>query len=132
MVVQNISSSGMKIKIRRNTPVRPSYNETTTTPFEIILITGNIAKCTSCRAKLKEGPNKFLDNADKEFCIRHKEKDHVFLATHGYWKPTFSNKHYHLSVECILGRNPSFKPRDVFGIMNPSPKLVKIIKERVN
>ena len=53
MVVQNISNSGMKIKIRRKTPVRPSYNETTTTPFEIILITGNIAKCTGCRGKLK-------------------------------------------------------------------------------
>ena len=46
MVVQNISNSGMKIKIRRKTPVRPNYNETTTAPFEIIFITVNIAKCT--------------------------------------------------------------------------------------
>ena len=130
MVVQNISNSGMKIKIRRKRPVRPSYNETTTTPSEIIFITGNIAKCTGCRGRLKEGPNKFLDNVDKEFCIRHKEKDHVFLGTHGYWKPTFSNKHYHLAVECILGRNPSFKPRDIIVTMNPSPELVKTIKER--
>ena len=51
MVAQNISNSGMKIKIRRKTPVSPSYNETTTT-FKIILITGNIAKCTGCCGKL--------------------------------------------------------------------------------
>ena len=75
----------------------------TGTTFEVILITRTIAKCTGCCGKLKDGPKKFLDNADKEFCICHKEKDHIFLATHGYWKPTFSNKHYHLSVECVLG-----------------------------
>ena len=104
MVVQNISNSCMKIKIRRKTLVRPTYNETTTTPFEILLIKGNIAKCIGCRGKLKEGSNKFLDNADKEFCTCHKEKDHIFLATHGYWKQTFSNKYYYL-----VGREHTWK-----------------------
>ena len=70
----------------------------------------------------------FLDNADKEFCMHHKEKDDVSLATHGYWKPKLSNKHYHLPVECILGQNPSFKPRDIAVTKNPSPELVKTIK----
>ena len=37
-----------------------------------------------------------------------------------------------LLVECILGRNPSFKPRDIIATMNPSPELVKIIKEQFN
>ena len=128
MVFENISNSGMKIKIRRKTPLSPSYNETTITSYEIILITGN-AKYTSCHGKLNKGPNEFLDNVDKDFCIHHKETDHVFLVTHSYWKPIakcFSNKRYHVTVECILGRNPSFKPKDVIVTMNPSPELGKI------
>ena len=132
MVFENISNSGMKIKIRRKTPVSRSYNETTITSYEIILITGNNAKYTSCDGKLNKGANEFLHNVDKDFCIHHKETDHVFLVTHSYWKPTFSNKRYHVKVECILGRNPSFKPKDVIVTMNPSPELVKTVEERFN
>ena len=132
MVFENISNSGMKIKIRRKTPVSRSYNETTTTSYEIILITGNNAKYTSCHGKLNKGPNEFLDNVDKDFCIHHKETDRAFLVIHSYWEPTFSNKRYHVMVEYILGRNPSFKPKDIIVTMNPSPELVKTIEERFN
>ena len=62
MVFENISNSGMKIKIRRKTPVSRSYNETTTTSYEIVLITGNNAKYTSYHGKLNKGK---LNNVEK-------------------------------------------------------------------
>ena len=102
MVVQNISNSGMKLKIRGKTPVRPSYNEMTATTFEVILIMGTIAKCTGCRGKLKDGPKKVLDNVDRVLYMSQRKRP-FFFATYSYWKPTFSNIHYHLLVECILG-----------------------------
>ena len=132
MVFENISNSGMKIKIRRKTPVSLSYKETTATSYEIILITENNAKYTGCHGILNKGPNEFLDNVDKDFCIRHKETDHVFLVTRCYWKPTFSNKRYHVMVECTLEQDPSFKPKEVVVTRNPSPELVKTIKKKIN
>ena len=39
MVVQSVSNSGKKVKLRRKTPVRPNYNKTTATSFEILLTT---------------------------------------------------------------------------------------------
>jgi len=89
---------------------RPQYKETTTTDFELIKIKGNISKCAACsdRALIDGSDDINYHDFDRQYCIRHKEKDHIFLQQHNYWKPTFSNRHYHICKDCILSRNPSF------------------------
>ena len=42
------SSNPLRITIRRGHPVKPAVSPTTTTPFELINITGKIRKCAGC------------------------------------------------------------------------------------
>ena len=105
--VLHTSDSGMKMQIQ--IPKQPKYVETMTTPFELIAIKGNTRKCAGCGDKLKNGPEPLLvHNRDKSICIRHKEKDYFFNKQHNFWKPTYSNHHYHIFPDCLTNRNPSF------------------------
>ena len=95
--VSGISNSGMKIKIRAGTktkptkPPKPTYKQTTTTPFQLIHVRGNIAKCAAnCGRALKDGPDELVkEKCDEDICIRHKEHDHFFLPAQNYWKDYF-------------------------------------------
>ena len=98
----------MKIKIRRKAPAKPNYNETGKTPFKII--TGNIVKSTGCCGKLKEDLNEILDKLTRSFADVTKKKIAVFLATHGYWKPTCSNKLRIFLLLLQIHRSNSLKP----------------------
>ena len=134
-VVTHLSNSGMKMKIKSSQTqpkiAKPQYEETKSTPFEIINIHGNIAKCAGCKGKLKEGPDPLLSSEhDHHYCIRHKERDHVFIAAHNYWKQTFSNKHYHLLKECVLKRNKSFISRNVQINVAVDREVRELLKER--
>ena len=109
----SLGTSGMGMKISQAKPTakpkRPIYKETTSTPFELIKTSGKISKCAGCEQKLKKGPTETqYKEYDESLCIRHKEKDHVFLPNHNYWKDTFGNKHYHVFNDCISTRNSSF------------------------
>ena len=124
--VQQLSNSGMKMKIV-NKPKKPTYVETTSTEFELIPITGKISKCAGCGSNLKDA-TEFL--ADQYYCIRHKEKDHIYIISYNYWKPTFSNKHYHLAKQCILARNESFKSESVVITVDVDDNLKKCLSSR--
>ena len=45
---------------------------------------------------------------DERFCLRHKEHDFVWIDSLQHWKKTFENKHYHVFLNCVQLRNPSF------------------------
>ena len=124
------SNSGMKMKIAK--PTRPKYTETTTTQFELIKIAGNISKCAGCGSPLKPGPDSLLGvELDEHLCIRHKEKDHVFIPSLGYYKSIFSNRHYHVFKDCVVGRNPSFRSNALCLQIAVTDDLVKMLKDRL-
>ena len=103
------SDDPLKITIRRSRPDKPAVTPTTSTPFQLIEIKGKIRKCAGCRGELKEGPDEYSRrDADTKLCIRHKEHDFVFIDSYQHWKKTFENKHYHVFVNCIKGRNLAF------------------------
>ena len=130
-VVSQLSNSGLKMKIQSAKPRRPKYMETTTTPFELIAIQGNISKCAGCRKKLMDSADGVLrDINDKLVCIRHKEKDHVYIPAHNYWKPTFSNRHYHVFIDCVIGRNPSFNYKSIEVLVHVGEELKTLLQRR--
>ena len=102
-------SSGVKLTLRKQRKTKPTYSETTSTSFEFLKIRGNIRVCAGCCQPLKDGPDQNATKNDTLYCVRHKERDHVMIENGQYWKATFGNKHYHVSKDCILQRNPSFK-----------------------
>ena len=79
------SSNPLRITIRRGQPVK--VLPTTTTPFELINITGKIQKCAGCWKELKDGPDEHTRNhLDEMLCIRHKEHDFVWIHSLQHWK----------------------------------------------
>ena len=104
-----ITTSALRVTLRRNNPTKPSVDPTTSTPFELIEIKGKVHKCAGCGGQLKEGPDPYLvAELDQGLCLRHKEHDYVWIKTQNYWKKTFDNKHFHVYRNCLVGRNPSF------------------------
>ena len=133
--VTNMDSSGLKMRITstaaRKNPVKPAYRETTSTPFELIVIHGNISKGAGCGGNLKSGPDPLLFmESDKMFCIRHKENDHVFLHQHNHWKKTFSNKHYYVLPGCLSSRNPSFDAHQIVVTTNIDSEVLGFLRTR--
>ena len=107
-------SNPLRITIRRGQPVKPMVSPTSTTPFELINITGKIWKCAGCWKELKDGPDEHTRNPlDEMLCIRHKEHDFVWIHSLQHWKKTFENKHYYVFFNCIQGRNPTFDAKAV-------------------
>ena len=104
-----ISTSDLRLTIRRTKPTKPSVDPTTSTPFEIIEIKGKVHKCAGCGGQLKDGPDAHLKtDLDKNLCLRHKEHDYVWIKSQNCWKTTFENKHFHVYRSCLVGRNPGF------------------------
>lgn len=104
-----ISTSDLRITVRRAKPTKLLVNPTTSTPFEVLEIKGKIRKCAGCGGELKDGPDPFLKaDLDQRMCLRHKEHDYVWIKMQNYWEKTFDNKHFHLYRNCLVGRNPSF------------------------
>lgn len=104
-----VSTSDLRLTIRRTKPTKPSVDPTTSTPVELIEIKGKVNKCAGCGSQLKDGPDPYLMvDLDQTLCLRHKEHDYVWIKTHNYWKKTFENKHFHVYRNCLVGRNPSF------------------------
>lgn len=102
-----ISTSDLRLTIRRAKPTKLSVDPTTSTPFEIIEIKGKVHKCAGCGGQLKDGPDAHLKtDLDKNLCLRHKEHDYVWIKSQNYWKKTFENKHFHVYRNCLVGRNP--------------------------
>jgi len=111
-----INSSSLKMKIvRGGASKRPKYFPTTTTPFELIDIRGNIRICAGCKGRLIDGPASVLvpHDLDSKICIRHQEKDHVYIDQRKDWVQKFDNKHYHVSLPCLKSRNPHFNKDDL-------------------
>ena len=104
-------------------------------PFEIINITGKIKKCVGCWKDLKAGPDEHTRNhLDERLCIRHKEDDFVWIQSLQHWKQTFENKHYHIFLNCIQGRNPHFDATKVQLSLKHTPgaEEVQQLKDRLN
>lgn len=100
----------MRLKLTRvgkEKPQKPQYKPTENTPFELIPIKGNIRVCAGCREELKDGLDE-MHVLDSVYCIRHKENDYFFLETKNQWLKKFENKHYHISKDCLIERNPHF------------------------
>lgn len=99
-------SKPLKVTLRKKQPAKPQVSPTTSTPYQLIDITGRIRKCAGCGGNLKDGPDPFTQHQlDEKFCIRHKEHDFVWLQSRAQWKQTFDNKHYHIFTNCIRSRN---------------------------
>jgi len=100
------SEDPLKVTLRKKTPPKPELAPTTTTPYQLIDITGRIRKCAGCGGKLEDGPDPFsCHELDAKLCIRHKEHDFFWINSTRQWKKTFDNKHYHVFVNCIRSRN---------------------------
>ena len=86
-----VDNSGLKLKLKRGkTKVKP----TRTTPFCLIDVKGNISKCAGCRGNLRDGPADGKDDLDAKVCIRHKERDFVWIHQRGELIQKFDNRHY--------------------------------------
>lgn len=108
------SSDPLRITIRRSRTGKPVVSPITTTPFQLINIAGKIRKCAGCWKDLKTGPDEHTRNhLDESLCIRHKEHNFIWIESHQHWKQTFENKHYHVFLNCIQGRNPTFDAKTV-------------------
>lgn len=85
------------------------------TPIELIKISGNIQKCAGCRRDIKERlschtvDNLSFENYNAQYCLQHKEEDYVFFEKANKWLRKCDNKHYHVSRDCIIERNPHFE-----------------------
>ncbi|XP_066919345.1 uncharacterized protein [Clytia hemisphaerica] len=120
------SSSGMKMTLKTKPPKKPKLTETSSTPFHLIRITGNIRKCVGCGGKLKDGTS-----YDTQICVRHKENEYYLDKKMNTWKKTFSNVHYHCKLDCILPRNPSFQKTEIIiNIDEVDPQLKEFLKQR--
>lgn len=109
---QQSGDNSMRLKLTRvgkEKPQKPQYKPTENTPFELIPIKGNIRVCAGCREELKDGLDE-MHVLDSVYCIRHKENDYFFLETKNQWLKKFENKHYHISKDCLIERNPHFDP----------------------
>lgn len=129
------SSDPLRMTIRRNRPAKPVVSPTTTTPFHLINMTGKIRKCAGCWKDLKTGPDEHTRNhLDERLCIRHKEHDFVWIQSLQHWKQTFENKHYHVFLNCIQGRNPTFDAKTVHLGLNHtlSVEEVQHLKDRLH
>ena len=99
---------------------------------------GSVASVNS-HAGLKAPPRKRRRHSSPDvmkkinvnhLCIRHRERDHVFLTSHNYWKATFGNKHYHVKKECIVIRNASFDPKKIDIVIPLDEKVCSFIFQR--
>lgn len=52
-------SRPLKVTIKRKRPAKPQLNPTTSTPYQLIDISGRIRKCAGCAGNLKDGPDPF-------------------------------------------------------------------------
>ena len=98
------SSNPLRITIRKSKPPKPTVQPTLSTPFELVELSNwRIKKCaTECNGVIRDEPDKFSrSEIDHKYCIRHKEHDFVWIASHHKYKKTFENKHYHLYANCI-------------------------------
>ena len=104
--VAGTPSKLLRVTLRRKRPAKPQVSPTTSTPYQLIDITGRIRKCAGCGGLLKDGPDPFSRHQlDEKMCIRHKEHDFVWLERSSQWKKTFDNKHYHIFSNCVRSRN---------------------------
>ena len=80
-------------------------------PYELKKIVGNISKCNGCGSAFKR-PG--VHPPDNTIVICRKEHDyypHINNDGSKSWHlGRLQNKHYHLSGDCILRRNPTFQP----------------------
>ena len=40
-------------------------------------------------------------------------KPRLTTTTLTFWKPVFDNRHYHISNQCVMARNPAFRGKEV-------------------
>ena len=115
---------------RRPAPY-PPHIETSSTPFELINIKGPISSCAArCGVPIKETPHGYTSSPnDKNFCVRHKENYHYIRD--GNWVPKFGNKHYHVNMHCLTGRNPSFNPNLLRITANIDANICAFLTERL-
>ena len=132
------NGSGLKLTfLRANTgkTPKPKVHPTTSTPFEIIDIKGNISKCAGCHGNLKDGPvDSAFHELDKKICIRHKEIDDVWIDQRSQWVQKFDNKHFHVNRNCIILRNPHFQPNNIDVVLEVQPmnhNFKAFVKERL-
>eukprot|EP00112_Aurelia_sp_Birch-Aquarium-sp1_P015862 Seg3549.1 transcript_id=Seg3549.1/GoldUCD/mRNA.D3Y31 product="hypothetical protein" protein_id=Seg3549.1/GoldUCD/D3Y31 len=107
----------LKLVIKRKLPPKPRLTPTAHIPFELIDVSGNIKKCAGCYEDIRDGPKNERESLlDAQICIRHKENDYAPVypkSTEPFWKPVFENRHYHVSNQCVKGRNPAFRGTEV-------------------
>ncbi|XP_066933566.1 uncharacterized protein [Clytia hemisphaerica] len=100
----------LKMKMGRGSVnSKPKYVPTTSTPFQLLDIQGNIRVCAGCKGDLVDGPSPAVPNGfDYAICIRHEEHDHFYHKQRQQWIKKFEKKHYHISLNCLRLRNPHF------------------------
>ena len=127
------SSNPLRITIRKSKPPKPTVQPTLSTPFELVELSNRIKKCAAgCKGDIRDGPDKFSrGEIDDKYCIRHKEHDFVWIASHNKYKKTFENKHYHLYANCVRERNPHFEPSKVNILCALEGNAIQILKDRL-
>ena len=129
-----ISTSDLRLNIRRTKPNNLSVNPTTSTPFQIIEIKCKVYKYAGCGVQLKDGSDPYLKTGlDENLCLHHKEHDYVWIKSQNYWLRTFENKHFHVYCNCLVGRNPGFNFQSVqISISYAHGAQLQLIQQRLN
>ena len=129
------SSNLLRITIRKSKPPKPTVQPTLSTTFELVELSNRRIKKfpAGCKGDIRDGPDKFSrGEIDHKYCIRHKEHDFVWIASHHKYIKTFENKHYHLYANCIRTRNPQFDPSKVNIQCALEGNKIQILKERLH
>ena len=86
------SANPLRITIRKSKPPKPTVQPTLSTPFELVELSNRRSKkcAAECNSDIRDGPDKFSrGEIDHKYCIRHKEHDFVWIASHHQYKKTF-------------------------------------------
>ena len=88
------SSNPLRITIRKSKPPKPTVQPTLSSPFELVELSNRRIKKfpAGCKGDIRDGPDKFSrGEIDHKYCIRHKEHDFVWIASHHKYIKTFEN-----------------------------------------
>jgi hypothetical protein len=95
--------------------------------FRLWFRKGNISTCNGCR-------NKFDKNsvAPYDLCVQHAEWRCFTSPSTSLPDSRFGNAYYHLSVQCIQVRWPSFRPTDLLIDDSVRVKLLQVHKDLIS
>lgn len=107
-----------------NISLPPVVSDSSSAPFTLTFIVGNIRVCRGCRQN-------FIKPASppQDLCIRHQEWVEFSLPGSSSPQTRFGNVYYHCNIPCVQARCPYFRPHMINVPAVTSSKLSPVHRE---